>query len=114
MDKLIEKIASEIWVCSINLQMEREGCPIRYLPDEFREQRLIDKTPYYETTERIKQLFKGYVKLSANQELLELKHSLYFKKGIKSNEDLLKFAQAIELSIKTEVLKDNFRRVELW
>ena len=54
--KAVKEIASMIWATSINLQMQREGKNLRFLPKDFWGQELINKTPYLDTATQICQL----------------------------------------------------------
>lgn len=54
---------------------------------------------------------KGFAILSDDQELPDMKHGQYFKEGITSDADLDKFARTIELIVKTEFLKKDWRRI---
>lgn len=48
-----EKIASMVWAFAINLQMRAEGSPLRYSPEDFGIQRLINKNPYLDFAQQI-------------------------------------------------------------
>ncbi len=82
-DKLVEKVAGQIWCCSINLQMDRAGGPTtgnyKYKPDDFKVQLLINKTPYYDTAEEIIPLIqKEYTDEESRGEVTRIIDELLF------------------------------------
>ncbi|KKL80595.1 hypothetical protein LCGC14_2003210 [marine sediment metagenome] len=52
----VKKIASMVWAFGLNRQMEAEGKPVRFSPEDFWEQKLINKNPYFDFTQQICQL----------------------------------------------------------
>ena len=59
-----------------------------------------------------RELSEAGVVIKVDRELPELEHPKYLERGITSDEDLLKFAQAIELATKIDVLKAGYVAVE--
>ncbi len=49
----VKKIASMVWAFGLNRQMEAEGKPVRFSPEDFWEQKLINKNPYFDFTQQI-------------------------------------------------------------
>jgi len=79
MDKIeeVKKIASMVWAFGLNQQMGAEGKPVRFSPEEFWGQKLINKNPYFDFAQQICQLFKlpeGEPPLLGDEEIGTLKY----------------------------------------
>lgn len=86
MDKAIEKIASMVWAYGLNLQMKEQGSPMRFSPEDFWEQRLINKNPIFDFAQHIiKEL--GYRKPLDSAELEKEINELIKKAILDYNQD---------------------------